>query len=119
LLALMATYKTLNIEAGLPTVEEARQILLSQLRQASQSGVVALKIIHGYGSSGKGGALRTALRSSLLRRKKEGLITRVIFGEKWSVFEEDARYALERCPELRHDRDLNRSNEGITLVLFV
>jgi Smr domain len=115
----MANYRTLNIESGFPTVEEARQILLAELRQAKQSGIQALKIIHGYGSSGKGGALRGALRKSLLRRKKEGLITRVIFGEKWSVFEEDAHYAIERCPELRHDRDLDRSNEGVTLVVFV
>jgi hypothetical protein len=115
----MQRYKTLNLEAGLPTVEEARQVLLAELRQAKQSGVLALKIIHGYGSSGKGGALRGALRKSLLRRKKEGLVTRVIFGEKWNIFEEDTRYAIENCTELRQDRDLNRSNEGITLVLFV
>jgi hypothetical protein len=114
----MPTFKTLNIEAGFPTVDETRRLLLAELRQAKQSGVVAVKIIHGYGSTGKGGALRQALRSSLLRRKKEGLVTRVIFGEKWNVFEDDSRYAIECCPELRHDRDLNRSNEGITLVLF-
>lgn len=118
-MVLMATFKTINIEAGLPTVDEARRLLVAELRQAKQSGVIAVKIIHGYGSTGKGGALRGALRTSLLRRKKEGLVTRVIFGEKWSVFEEDTRYAIERCPELRHDRDLNRSNEGITLALFV
>jgi hypothetical protein len=115
----MGAVKTVNIEANLPTVEEARQILLVEVKQAKQSGVKALKIIHGYGSTGKGGALRGALRSSLLRRKKEGLVTRVIFGEKWSVFEEDTRYAIEQCPELRGDRDLNRSNEGITIAIFV
>ena len=115
----MPPFKTLNVEAGLPTVDEARQLLLTELRQAKQSGVLAMKIIHGYGSTGKGGALRGALRTSLLRRKKEGLVTRVIFGEKWSVFEEDARYAIDHCPELRHDRDLDRGNAGITLVLFV
>ena len=114
----MPAFKIFNIEAGLPTVDEARQRLLAELRHAKQAGVVAVKIIHGYGSTGKGGALRGALRKSLLRRKKEGLVTRVIFGEKWSVFEEDARYAIERCPDLRSDRDLNRSNEGITIALL-
>jgi len=44
---------------------------------------------------------------------------RVIFGEMWSVFEEDARYAIESCPELRSDRDLNCSKEGITIVVLV
>jgi hypothetical protein len=114
----MPAFKVLNIEAGFPTIDEARQHLLAELRQAKQSGVVAVKIIHGYGSTGKGGALRGALRTSLLRRKKEGLVSRVIFGEKWSVFEEDARYAIEHCPELRSDRDLNRSNEGITIAVL-
>jgi hypothetical protein len=111
--------KTVNIEANMPTVEEARQLLLAEVKLAKQSGVKALKIIHGYGSTGKGGVLRGALRTSLLRRKKEGLVTRVIFGEKWSVFEDDARYAIEQCPELRNDRDLNRSNEGITIAILV
>lgn len=115
----MSRIKTLNIKAGLPTVEEARQILIAELKLAKQSGLLGVKVIDGYGSTGKGGALRGALRSSLLRRKKEGLVTRVIFGEKWSVFEEDTRYAIERCPELRGDRDLNRSNEGVTIALLV
>jgi DNA-nicking Smr family endonuclease len=52
-----------NIEAGMPTVEqEARQILISELKQAKNSGLSAVKVIHGYGSAGKGGALRGALR---------------------------------------------------------
>lgn len=114
----MPAFKILNIESGLPTIDEARQLLLAELRLARQSGVVALKIIHGYGSTGRGGALGGALRKSLLRRKKEGLVTRVIFGENWNVFEDDARYALERCPALRSDRDLNRSNEGITIAIL-
>jgi hypothetical protein len=115
----MPALKILNIEAGWPTIEEARQRLLAEILQAKQSRVVAVKIIHGYGSTGKGGALRGPLRKSLLRRKKEGLVTRVIFGENWSVFEEDARYAIECCPELRSDRDLNHSNEGMTIAVLV
>jgi hypothetical protein len=111
--------KIVNIESGMPTVDEARQLLLAEVKRAKQNGVKALKIIHGYGSTGKGGALRGALRTSLLRRKKEALVTRIIFGEKWSVFEDDARYAIECCPELRSDRDLNRSNEGITIAVLV
>ena len=83
----------------MPTVEDARR-LLEELRQAKQAGVRAMKIIHGYGSSGKSGALRAGRRKSLLRRKKEGLVARVIFGEKGSVFEEDARSAIEAAPNL-------------------
>jgi hypothetical protein len=115
----MANLKIVNIEEEMPTLEEARQMLLAEIKLATQSGVKVLKVIHGYGSTGKGGALRGGLRTSLLRRKKEGLVLRVIFGEKWNVFEEDARYAIEKCPELKGDRDLNRSNEGITIAVLV
>jgi hypothetical protein len=115
----MGGVKVLNIEAGMPTVEEARHRLIFELKQAKQDGVAAVKVIHGYGSTGKGGTLRGALRTSLLHRKKEGLVTRIVFGEKWSVFEEDARYAIDHCPELRKDRDLNRGNQGITIALLV
>jgi len=114
----MANVKIFNIEASMPTVEEARQLLLLELKQAKQNGVKAMKIIHGYGSTGKGGALRDGLRSSLIRRRKEGVITRCIFGEKWNIFEDDTRAAIDLCPELKSDRDLNRSNPGITIVLF-
>ena len=78
-----------------------------------------MKIIHGYGSSGQGGALQAGPRKSLLRHKQKGLAERVIFGENWSVFGEDARDAIESCPELRSDRDLNCSKEGITIVVLV
>jgi hypothetical protein len=109
--------RILNIKETMPTVEEARKMLIAELQMAKQSGIAAIKLIHGYGSTGVGGALRPALRRSLLLRKKEGLVSKIIFGEKWSIFEHDTRYALERYPELR-DSDLDRSNEGITIVLL-
>ncbi len=108
----------LNIEETMPTVEQARKILIAELQSAKQSGAVALKLIHGYGSSGVGGALRSALRKSLLLRKREGLISIVIFGEKWSIFEAETRSLLDRYPELRHDPDLDHDNKGITLAIF-
>lgn len=46
-------------------------------------------------------------------------MTRVIFGEKRSVFEEDSRYVLECCPELQSAHDLNRSNKRDTIVVLV
>jgi hypothetical protein len=43
----MAGVRILNIEAGMPTVEqEARQILISELKQAKNSGLSAVKVIH-------------------------------------------------------------------------
>ena len=115
----MPSLKTLNPGAQLPTVEEAHQQLLAEIRHAKQSAAIAVKIVHRYGCTWKGGTLRGALRKFLRCRKKEGPVTRVILGGKWSVFEEDARSAIERCSEPRSDRDLNRNNEGITIAVLV
>jgi hypothetical protein len=108
--------KTINIKEDMPSVEDARKRLLQEINQARKTGVKALKVIHGYGSTGKGGALRDALRKSLLRRKKEGVISNYVYGEKWSIFEPDVRAILEICPQLRSDPDLDRCNEGMTIV---
>lgn len=110
--------RVLNVKAGLPTVQEARAKLNAELDKAGRGGVVVLKVVHGYGSSGVGGALRDAIRRSLRKRRKEGKIRAFIIGEKWSVFDETARQLLEECPELEKDPDLNGYNEGITLVLM-
>jgi len=60
----MPSLKTLNLGAELPTVEEAHQQLLAEIRHAKQSAVIAVKIVQGYGCTWKGGALRGALPSS-------------------------------------------------------
>lgn len=106
------------LKAGMPTVEEARARLKSEIEKAKRSGMIALKIIHGYGASGVGGSLRPAIRKSLRKRVKEGQIQAFVAGEAWDIFEESTRQILEECPELGHDADLNRYNEGITVVLL-
>lgn len=107
-----------NLKAGRPDVHEARKRLAAELDKARTIRAAAIKVIHGYGSSGAGGALREALRRSLAKRKKEGRIRAFIAGEKWDLFDPVAREALDACPELARDNDLNRYNEGVTIVLL-
>ena len=109
---------TVMLKAGMPTVEEARARLKSEIQRARTAGTLALKIIHGYGSSGTGGTLRHAIRRSLRKRVKEGQIRCFVGGEEWDVFAESTRQILEDCPELARDRDLAGYNEGITIVLL-
>ena len=112
----MAIVKTINLEADFPTLEEARRRVIQELKGAKRDGLRVLKIIHGYGSSGKGGTLCHGLRKSFALRKKEGAIKDFVAGERWSVFEPVALSLLETVPELRGDPDLNATNEGVTLV---
>jgi hypothetical protein len=109
----------LNFEAGYPGAEEAKRRLATELAQARRRGISVLKIIHGYGSSGRGGKLRRSLRTALRQHSQEGTVGHVVFGEAWSIFEESTRTLLERYPGLREDRDLERGNPGITLVEVV
>ena len=109
---------TINLEIGHPTVEEARQVLKAELEKCRNRKVTAVKVIHGYGSSGVGGALRQGIRKSLISRRKEGSVRAVVFGEKWSIFDSVARLMLEQCPELSKDRDLCNYNPGISVVLL-
>ncbi|MHC1768287.1 MAG: Smr/MutS family protein [Verrucomicrobiia bacterium] len=108
--------RTVNLEAGLPTLEEARRRLLAAIDTAQQDGVRVLKVVHGYGSSGAGGVLCTGIRRSLRLRVKEGKALRVVPGERFSSDALEARELLQRHPALRRDRDFNRANPGITIL---
>jgi hypothetical protein len=75
-----------------------------------------LKVIHGYGSSGKGGSLCVGLRKTFKLRKKEGVIKAFIAGEDFSIFNDTVLALLEAVPQLRCDPDLNTTNEGVTIL---
>ena len=107
-----------TLKAGMPTVEQARSRLKAEIDRAKNRGMTALKLIHGYGSSGVGGHLRGAIRNSLRKRRKEGTIRGFVPGEKWDIFEESTQMILLECPQLQHDPDLNNANEGVTIVLL-
>ena len=112
----MSALRTFNVEAGMPTLEEARRLVAAEIRQAKREGAKALKVIHGYGSSGKGGALCVGLRKSFGLRKKEGVIKDYIAGEDFTIFNEIVLALLEAAPEIRGDPDLGATNEGVTVV---
>jgi hypothetical protein len=107
---------TINLEAGFPSVDEARRRLLKELQAARSRRVRVLKVIHGWGSSGRGGKLGPAIRRSLRLRVKEGMATLIVPGERFSSDALEGRELLQRHPALRRDPDCNRANPGITVV---
>jgi hypothetical protein len=112
----MSTLRTFNVEADLPTLDEARRAVIDEIRRSRREGVSVLKVIHGYGSSGKGGRLCVGLRRSFALRKKEGGIRDFIPGEDFSIFNPTVLNLLDAAPELRGDPDLDATNEGVTLL---
>jgi hypothetical protein len=102
----------------MPSVEQARARLQTELRSARQSGVKVLKLVHGYGSSGVGGDLRISLQSTLRQMAQQHEIGDCIYGENWRNSDESSWALLKRMPELKNDSDLGKGNKGITLVIL-
>jgi hypothetical protein len=113
---MMSAIRTFNVEAGLPSLDEARRLVIAEIKQAKRDRARVLKVIHGYGSSGTGGKLCVGLRKSLGLRKKEGVIEDFVAGEDFSIFNDTVLALLEAVPELRGDPDLGATNEGVTLI---
>ena len=110
--------KIINLEAGMPAVNEALLRLDRELVLARQQGYALVKIIHGYGSSGVGGALRIEIQKSLRQRASHSQIREFIPGEDWRVSDERSWALLKTRPELKQDSDLGRNNLGISIVLL-
>lgn len=102
----------------MPTVEQASHRLAGELIRARAQGAKVVKIIHGYGSSGVGGKLKVGIRAALAERKRRGQIREAVPGENWSIFDEGARRVLDAHHDLSRDRDFERGNAGITIVLL-
>ena len=114
----MARIRTLNLERNRPTVAEAERRLRTEIAHARPVGVRVLRVIHGYGSSGQGGALREGIRRWLRLERQTGKIRGFIPGEEWGPFHDAAGALLAEFPELKGDPDWGRENYGITLVML-
>jgi hypothetical protein len=111
-------FKIIDLEDGMPTVEQARLRMNYELQLARREGYKAVKLIHGYGSSGVGGSLRTELQKSLHRAAREKTIRAAIPGENWRISDETTWDLLKRFPEWKKDSDLGRGNQGISIVVL-
>ena len=107
-----------NLELGRPSADEALRRLEHELAAKRHLRAKAMKIIHGYGSSGKGGRIRTASRNYLRAAQEPGRISAVLPGERLTIVDEEARRLMARCPALRDDCDRERYNCGVTFVIF-
>lgn len=107
-----------NLEEGYPTISTGMLRLEHALSAARADGIGLLKLIHGYGSSGRGGALRDEVRRALAVRQARGEIRGFIAGENFRPSDVDSWALVRREKQLRQDRDFGVGNRGITLVLL-
>lgn len=104
----------INLEEGMPTVEEAMEMLKNKIKRCRQNKILCLYIIHGYGSSGKGGAIRQSVRKWLGSQLNGGKIKACVFGEEFNIVDETSRNLNERYEGLE---ELTRiHNHGVTVI---
>jgi len=114
----MPTIPVADIKSDLPTAEQAVRRAAGVLATARVTGTKAVKIIHGYGSTGVGGRIRTEVRKYLNEQLRLGKVRAVLPGEDFTIFNEGTLRAFQLCPALRQDSDLNRYNNGVTIVVL-
>lgn len=110
--------KTINLKEFSPTVDYALATVEIEIENSKSQGVTILKVLHGYGSHGKGGSILIELRRLLERMKKQGQIYDYFGGDIWNLFNERALFALNRDKSIAKDEDLNKSNPGITIIVL-
>jgi hypothetical protein len=92
-------------------VEEELLRAWSQVQNSSSLRI--LKIIHGYGSSGKGGTTKDVVRNWVFRNRTK--VRLAIDGENYSSYDAGTQ-KMRREVGVFADTDLDTSNSGITIL---
>lgn len=110
----MGILKTINLEIGRPTVEEAIKKFEFELKNAVKSNISCFLFIHGYGSHGKGGLIREELREEIKSLKNQNKIKCYVFGEDFKILNNDANRLRHKYDDL--ERLFHMTNKGVTVV---
>lgn len=111
-------FKTLNLKYNSPSVDEALAILELEIESCKLEGVKVIKIIHGYGSHGKGGAICFAVRKLCRVLKKQKKIKDFLLGNEWDLSNSNCLQIITTLKNCYNDEDLNKSNPGITIIII-
>jgi hypothetical protein len=95
-----------------PDVVE-KELLDALMKVKGSSSLRVLKIIHGHGSSGKGGSTKDVVRNWLFRHRSKFRTS--IDGEQYSVFDADVQELRTEVGQY-NDSELGSANPGLTIV---
>ena len=107
-------YTEINIKQDMPIVADAMRYLQTSIERLKREKYEVVLIIHGYGSTGKGGAIHDKARQWLKAQERNGKIKSVIFGEDFTLFNFDALALKNKCREL--EPLLKICNHGVTVI---
>ena len=110
--------QTVNLEIGMPTADEAVSRMNLGFMDMRAAHVRVVRLIHGYGSTGRGGKIRTAVRKELELLKTRRKIRAYVIGEDFGPYSAESRSLVDQFPEIARDQDYGKCNHGITIVVL-
>lgn len=111
--------KVLNVEGESLTCAEAISRVLTELEVLSIAKITkVLEVVHGYGSSGKGGSIKKELHLLLPNLVKQNKILDFVAGEKFSTQNKKYQVFTRVYPELILDANLKNLNPGVTVIFL-
>ena len=110
-------YKVINVKEYYTNRDYAMYLLDTAIKDAKMDGTQVLVVVHGYGSHGKGGVIKSCIRTMLKTYKKQNKIATYIGGEEWGDTNPDKQHIQSICPQTVLSKDIGGLNPGITIVL--
>ena len=107
-------YTEVNIKQDMPLVADAMRYLQDSIVKLNRDKCQCVLIIHGYGSTGKGGAICEKARQWLKAQERNGKVKTVIFGEDFTLFNFKALELKNKYQEL--EQLMRVCNNGVTVV---
>ena len=109
----------LNLKFDSPSAEEALDRLTIGLRRASEFGIKAIILIHGYGASGEGGKIKWAVHDALNNNYFSDRVDEYHFGEQTAFGSEAYHALLRRRPGLKaYLKHFKEGNAGMTVLIL-
>jgi hypothetical protein len=109
----------LNLKFDSPSAEEALDRLTIGLRRASEVGIKAIILIHGYGASGEGGKIKWAVHDALENNYFSDRVDEYHFGEQIAFGSEAYHALLRRRPELKaYLKHFKEGNAGMSVLIL-
>ena len=107
-------YTEINIKEDMPVVADAMRYLQDAIARLKRDKYDVVLIVHGYGSTGKGGVICAKARQWLKAQERGKKVKQVFYGEDLTIFNFAALALKNKCREL--EPLFRVCNNGVTVV---
>ena len=111
-------FYSVNFKDLIISADDTEIFVNMEIEKAKALNVKGFKVLHGYGSHGKGGKICTNLRTYLIKLKNNKRIKDFIIGSEWAIQNPKCFEFLKESKSASLDEDLGKQNPGVTIILL-